>query len=111
MSKYKEMLLFDVADEHIGGWQEDLGYRGMMDMWKFHDENGKYTGDFICIEPYDDVCSHCEELGKECECEEVWVGNDKTGFHDTIDMFETYEKAIAFAKEFMKANPKGFVNF
>ncbi len=108
ISKFKGMLLFDVADEPIGNWQEDLGYRGVYDIWRLM-KNGKDTGQFIQIEPIDDICEHCDSLGKDCECEEVWIGDDKTGFHDTLGCFESYDEAIAFAKKYMKKNPNGFV--
>jgi hypothetical protein len=107
MSKYHGMLLFDIADEPIGGWEENLGYRGMVDIWDFY-KDGKRTGMWLMVEALDD-CDICEEEGKECECHEVCVFDDNTGNVDTLTVEDTYEKAMEFAKTWMKENENGWV--
>jgi len=97
MTLFKGMLLFDIAEEPIGNWENQLGYRGMMEVWK-HNK----TEDTIIIESYED----CKEHGENCECQEVWM-HDKNGKLDTLGFYDTFEEADQEAKQFMKENPKG----
>lgn len=92
MTIFKGLLLFDIAEEPIGEWKNQLGYRGLIEVWKI-----PRTQDFICIE-YDE----------DSDCEEVWLGNDKTGDCENIGFFDTVEEADKGAKEFMRENPHGW---
>lgn len=47
MTVYKGMLLFDIPEPSINDWENQLDYRGMMEVWKRGDEA-------ITIEPYEE---------------------------------------------------------
>jgi len=94
MSRFHGMFLFDIADEPIGDWEEDLGYRGVKDVWRTRDKHF-----MLVIEPNEDT---------EDE-EEVWVANERTGNWDSI-AFGTYEECIDEAKKFMRENPNGWTD-
>ena len=61
--------------------------------------------EFIQLDAYED----CETHGDECECTEIWLGDDKTGNFDTEGIFNTFEEARQHAQEFMKENPNGWM--
>jgi hypothetical protein len=93
MSKYHGMLLFDIADEPIGKWQENLGTRGYYDEWELIDKDKiKCT---LIIE--------ADEDGKVGD-NEVWI-HDKEGNSDSL-YFGTYDQCLKYAKKWMKENQK-----
>jgi len=98
MTIFKGLLLFDIAEQPIGEWENQLGYRGMMEVWKH-----KTTGDTIIIEAYEDCTIHDPN---ECTCEEVWM-HDKNGNVDILGVYDDFETADKEAKKLMRENPKG----
>ena len=101
MTIFKGLFLFDIAEPSIGQWENQLGYRGMMEVWKIQE-----TQDFVCIEPWDDICERHRD--QECTCWEAWLGNDKTGDCDTLGIWESFDKADQEAKKWMNENPNGW---
>ena len=92
MTLFHGLLLFDIAEPSIGNWEEQLGYRGAIDVWK-----NKETGKTLIIESYED----CEEHDiNECECQEVWI-HDEEGNVEDIRIHDSYEKAKEEAKKQM----------
>jgi hypothetical protein len=87
MTVYKGMLLFDIAEPSINGWENQLGYRGYIEVWK--------RGDWeIVIEPDED-----EDEGYI----NVYLQNPKTGNVNLIGGGYGNE-ADKFAKEYMRKN-------
>jgi hypothetical protein len=79
------MLLFDIAEPAIGPWENQLGYRGMIEMWR---KSG--TQQFVCMEP--------------CECGEdweAWLGDDETGNSESL-AFGTFDEVDKASKDWMK---------
>lgn len=101
MTKFKGLLLFDIAENPIGQWENQLGYRGMMEVWK-HSE----TKHVVTIQPWDDICETHGD--KECTCWEVWIADDKTGNWDCLGIWENFELADQKAKEWMGENSEGW---
>lgn len=101
MTLFKGLLLFDIAEPPIGNWKNQLGYRGMMEIWKVKD-----TTQFLCIEAYEDCEIHDPD---ECTCEEVWLGDDTTGNCDVLGVYDNFEEADKASKEFMQQNPNGWM--
>lgn len=86
MTKYKGMLLFDIAEEPINGWENQLGYRGMMEVWK----KGK-----------DEVVIELED-GTDEESWEVRIETPDN--FDSIGFGNTEEEATKIAVEYMKTH-------
>jgi len=99
MTLFKGVLLFDIAEAPIGNWENQLGYRGMMEVWKH-----KETGEEIVIELYEDCTEHSSD---ECECHEIWMRDNKRGISDSHGVYDTFEEADREAKKFMRENQKG----
>jgi hypothetical protein len=92
MSLYNGLLLFDIAEPSINGWDEFLGYRGMMESWR--------KGDWeIIIQPYDAYQE--EDLDEDDDDHEFLVQNNETGCWEPI-MFGTYEQCKVAAIEYME---------
>ncbi len=89
MTLYHGILLFDVAEDPIGSWENQLGYRGVMEVWKAGDSTLQIEAD--------------EDSGGE----EVWV-HDEEGNHDSLGIFPTSDQDDAAAKAFMRENPEGW---
>jgi hypothetical protein len=87
MTLFAGMLLFDIAEPAIGPWENQLGYRGMIEMWR---KAG--TQQFVCLEP--------DDCGKE-DCWEAWWGDDETGSWELL-AFGTFDKVDKAAKKWMK---------
>jgi hypothetical protein len=62
--------------------------------------------EFIQLDAYEDCEIHNQN---ECECTEVWLGDDKTGSFDTEGIFDTFAEAEKHAREFMRKNPNGWM--
>jgi len=92
MSKFHGMLLFDIADKPIGKWHENLGTRGMYDLWEM-EVKGKVLY-CVRVTPYDD--------GEKSEWE-AWWSNEESGVWESIE-FGTYKQCLKSAKDFMKKN-------
>lgn len=60
---------------------------------------------FIRIDAYEDCSDH---KPSECNCQEVWVGDDSTGNWDCEGIFNNYDKALEYVKNFLKENPRGW---
>lgn len=101
MTLFKGILLFDIAEKPIGKWENQLGYRGMMEIWKHE------NGDRIIIEVFEHDTE--EHLSGKCECHEVWM-HDKKGNLDTLGVWSSFEESDRNAKAFMKENPDGAFN-
>lgn len=100
MTIFKGVLLFDIAEPTIGDWENQLGYRGMMEVWKH-----KKTGDTITIEPYEDCTEHDPD---ECQCHEIWIADDKNGQYDSIGIYNTFEEADQETKKWMREHLEGW---
>jgi hypothetical protein len=120
MSRYGGMLLFDIADESIGKWTEDLGTRGMWVQWSIYpdpEKDSEFESEFIerlILEPDDDAvcdCRACKRLPED-ERETVWSGFWMLGDegYDSVDAYGHYEDALEQLKEIMKENPDGLRN-
>jgi hypothetical protein len=79
-----------------GKWVEDAIER----VWRIGTE-------FIRIDDYEDCSDHSPE---ECNCQEVWVGDDNSGNWDSEGIFDSIEKAEQYVKDFMKENPNGWLS-
>jgi len=99
MTLFKGLFLIDIAEEPIGNWENQLGYRGMMEVWKH-----KETGEEVVIEVFEDCSEHDPD---ECECHEVWLRCNKTGNCDTLGVYNSFDEADIEAKKFMRENQKG----
>ncbi len=89
MSLFHGMLLFDIAENPINGWEEDLGYRGMKEVWRKGSRH-------ITIEPYDGEPYYEDEW-------ECWLGNDETGAWGSI-AFGSFDRCKEDAVAYMRAN-------
>ena len=94
MSRYRGMLLFDIADKPIGKWHENLGTRGYYDKWEIKDENGKVIQSII-IDLDEDSNGQWEAYWENADGKEEFI---KYGCYDDV---------IKSAKEFMKEHPNG----
>lgn len=94
MSLFHGLLLFDIPDKDIGLWKENLGYRGVIDVWEIKEKGLKLT------------IQNAESISNEME-QEVWIGNEN-GLWETIGWYDNYEDAIISAKEWMTQNPQGW---
>ena len=85
MSLNNGMLLFDVADEPINGWEENIGTRGYYGLWE--------KGENQILINLD------EDAG-------VWeVTHDKeNGDSVFVDYHEDFDEAEKIAKQYMKEN-------
>lgn len=90
MSLFHGVLLFDIPDKPIGEWKENLGYRGMIDVWEIEKKGLRLT------------IQNTENVAKP-EKQEVWIHDDKNW--ETIGWYDTYEEAIKEAKIWMKEHP------
>ena len=97
MSLYHGRLLFDIADPPIGMWYENLGGRGLIDIWEIREK-----GLTLYIQA-DETCPNHHD----CECQEVWVG-DENGVWESVAWCDSYEEAILTAKKWMQENPNGW---
>jgi len=105
MTLFKGLFLIDIAEEPIGNWENQLGYRGMMEVWKH-----KETGEEIVIEPFDHEDHETPEDDPHlriCECHEVWMRCEKTGNIDTLGVYDSFDEADREAKKFMRENQRG----
>ncbi len=89
MTVFAGVLLFDIAEESIGKWENELGWRGMREVWR----NGDRT---LNIDVDDDGGENAWEL---------WLANDATGYSESIS-WGTFAECDRDAKEYMRANPK-----
>jgi hypothetical protein len=89
MTVYKGLLLFDIAETSIGRWENELGWRGMREVWR----NGDYTLNI-------DV----DEDSEREDQWELWLANDKTGYWESIG-WGTFDEVDKMAKEYMRDNP------
>ena len=85
MSLYHGRLLFDIAEDSINGWNENLGTRGMYEKWE---KDGKEL--FIEIED----SANDDDVYYEC-----WVGCDL--WIETI-AFGSFHECKRAATEYMK---------
>lgn len=94
-----------ILKEVIGKWEEQLGYRGMYDVWKHQKTKSTLiiAKSTLIIGGYEDC-----ELKHECECEEVWV-HDDSGNADILGVFNTYKRAKIEAKKWMRENRDGMI--
>lgn len=93
MTVFKGMFLFDIAEQPIGQWENQLGYCGMMEVWKCRSRNNVLT-----IEPDEDS----GEI-------EVWIANDTSGSWEPLGFFKTEMQAERFAKRWMRENKEGWL--
>ena len=100
MTKFGGLLLIDVPEDPIGDWENELGHRGMREVW--HLQGKEHIK--INIDPYED-CEEC--LAGECECWEVWYSNDEAGDWEPIGHGHGFDAADKIAKEYMRENPHG----
>jgi nuclear transport factor 2 (NTF2) superfamily protein len=84
MTVYGGMLLFDIAEEPINDWENQLGYRGYMEVWKRGEEEIKV------------------EMDEDSGVWEVIYENDN--IWEMIDCHEDFDEADKIAKAYMKEN-------
>lgn len=99
MTVFKGVLLFDIAEPCIGKWENQLGYRGYIEVWQL-----KGTKQQVIIEPYKDEDSQEPDYEGEWH---VFRQDEDTGFWDTIGFYATEEQADKAAKDYMRQNSKG----
>lgn len=99
----------------IGDWENQVGYRGYIEVWKNQVSNQE-----IVIEPFDDIIDEDMEdhlrncLGYSPDKSGEWdlwlvdTFDHKTGFAGSLGIFDGFEEADKRAKQFMKDNPNGF---
>jgi len=92
MTKFKGVLLFDMPEPAIGDWENQLGYRGMIEVWKH-----KKTGDELIIEPCDEGYT------------EVLIHNKDHTKMDSLNAFDTDQEADDFAKKWMREHLEGWI--
>ena len=117
MSLNHGLLLYDVADEPIGNWRENLGTRGLYDMWELVIDSRRV--ELILIE-----CLEGDGEGLECPCEACEKERKQEGYNDGDQLSEAtivtsddaepicdagcYDYVLAEAKKFMKEHPAGY---
>jgi hypothetical protein len=95
MSKYHGMLLFDIADNPIGKWHENLGTRGYYDRWEIRDKNGKIIQSIII------------EIDEESDGQWDVYWEDASGSEEFIG-YAYYDDAIKLAKKFTGRHLNGY---
>lgn len=91
MTKAHGTLLFDAPEDAIGKWENQLGYRGYIEVWKLKGSDWE-----IQVEPD-------EDSDQEGDCL-VYLQNPKTGNQTTL---YAGTKADSAAKGYMKKYPQG----
>lgn len=94
MTVFKGMLLFDVPEPAIGKWENQLGYRGMLEVWK-HSK----TGDCVVLEPYEDAPEEC--------IWEFWI-HDKDSYNCESISSGAFDQVDKEAKEWMRKHLEGW---
>lgn len=84
MTIFKGMLLFDIAEDSINGWENQLGYRGMMEVWK--------KGDKTIYIDLD------EDTGEWYS----WLDNGTDGYN--LDFYGTFDEVDKMTKGYMEVN-------
>ena len=124
MTLLKGMLLFDVAEKPINGWENQLGYRGTKEVWKrklkdlsFEEwlakqedyikekqlEDQKAAYEFYLSENYEVIEIDLDEDSEEDN--PVWeVIYSNQDVWEMIDYGYGFEEADAKAKAWMKEN-------
>jgi len=74
--------------------------------WDRNGDTWNIGTQFIQIDAYEDCSDHSPE---ECNCQEVWVGDDITGNYDVEGIFDNYEDAEKYVESFLKVNPLGWM--
>lgn len=87
MTMYSGMLLFDVAEESIGKWKNQVGFRGMMEVWR---KAG--TEEEIIIQSDEDRVGNTWEV--------IWQNNE-SGAWNYIG-FGTFNQCDRIAKQYMR---------
>ena len=82
------VLLFDTAEEPINGWENQLGYRGYIEVWE--KENKRIEIDI------DEDSSEDEPVWEVLLCDDNGV--------NLIDYGYGFEEADKIAKEYMREN-------
>ena len=119
MSLNHGLLLYDVADEPIGNWRENLGTRGTYDLWELVIDSRRV--ELILIESLEG-----DGEGLECPCEACEKKREQNGYNDEEQLSEAtivtvddvdliceagcYDYVLAQAKKFMKEYPEGYSN-
>ena len=119
MSWNHGLLLYDVADEPIGNWRENLGTRGTYDLWELVIDSRRV--ELILIESLEG-----DGEGLECPCEACEKERKQGGHNDEDQLSEAtlvtaddveliceagcYNYVLAHAKNFMKKYPDGYSN-
>ena len=87
MTIFRGMLLFDMPEPAINGWENQLGYRGYVEVWEKGEER-------ITLEPDED---HCED--------DFWeVVFDNGNIVEIIGVGNGFEEADQIAKEYMASH-------
>jgi hypothetical protein len=95
MTMNRGMLLFDSPEPPVGKWENQLGYRGLKEVWKLE-------GTPIILEiDMDDVPDEDPE-----DCWEVSVANDETGDVRYI-AFGSFNECDKAAKKYMSEHHNG----
>ncbi len=117
MSLNHGLLLYDVAEEPIGNWRENLGTRGMFDKWELL-LNSKRV-EIIILESLEG-----DDEGLVCPCKACKTERKRNGSNLEEDLSEAsiitadgseaiceagcYDYVHAEIKKFMKKHPNGY---
>ena len=105
MTKYAGILLFDEAEDAIAGWENQLGYRGYIEVWKH-----AKTGDVLTMDVDEDAEPVNENGEPDPLGEPIWfiMLEDKDANHITyLNYTNTFDEVDTIAKKWMAAHPDG----
>lgn len=119
MSLNHGLLLYDMAEEPIGNWKENLGTRGMFDMWELVIDSKRV--EIIILEELEGVEDELRCPCKACKTKRKQNGNNfeedlsvasiiTPGGSEAICEAGCYDYVHAEMIRFMKKYPNGYSN-
>jgi len=97
MTVYAGLLLFDIAEPAIGHWENQLDYRGYIEVWKH-----AITGDRLTIDVIED-----EKPDPETD-ETTWeIYVDSETCTEYLPHYGNFSKVDVQAKQWMLEHPNG----
>jgi hypothetical protein len=105
MTVYRGLLLFDYPETAIGLWENQLGYRGYMEVWKH-----KETNDLVVMDVDEDSSPEDEDGNPDDLGSPIWEIRLESGDNKIIDypcISGRFSQVDKWAKEWMAAHPKG----
>ena len=92
MSLFNGMLLFDIPEDDINGWKENIGTRGMYGLWERGEER-------IIIQPDED---HDFDYDNDLPELYPWKVIHETDIIWEDIAYGTYDECISYAKYYME---------